>query len=232
MKYINRDLLNFTFEENPFPHVVIDNFINDEYIECILNDMNDLTINKSYYFGHESIEKNKFAFKNNLGSMLENIFVELNSDEFIDIIEQKTGIQNIIKNNLNLNGAGVHKVYGNGFLCMHKDFEGYDDPVYGLLDRRINLLIYMNPDWKEEYGGHLCLYDEKIDAITKKILPILNRCVIFLTPDNIHGHPYPLNIPEDVCRQSIATYYYTKNTTGKNLNGQNIENVKWYTSIK
>ena len=96
--------------------------------------------------------------------------VEKNSDpSFIDIIEEKTGIINIIRNNLNLQGAGIHKVYNNGFLCMHKDFEGYYDNLHGLLDRRINILIYMNPDWKEEYGGHLCLYDESKKEITKKI---------------------------------------------------------------
>jgi Rps23 Pro-64 3,4-dihydroxylase Tpa1-like proline 4-hydroxylase len=227
MRYINNNLLSYEFENSPFPHIVIDNFIDEKYIKEILNDMDKLTIDKSYYFGHESIEKNKFAFNNNFGNTLQNIFIELNSNEFINIIEQKTGIKNIIRNNLNLQGAGVHKVYNRGFLCMHKDFEGYYDNVYGLLDRRINILIYMNPEWKEEYGGQLCLYDSSSNSITKKILPILNRCVIFLTPNNVHGHPTPLNIPNNICRQSIATYYYTKNITGKNP-----EPVKWFTTIK
>ena len=232
MKYIDKDVLNFEFENSPYSHAIIDNFIKKEHIQYILSDMNNLTINKSYYFGHESTEKHKFAFNQNLGHILENIFIELNSDEFIDIIEEKTGIKNIIRNNLNLQGAGIHKVYNNGFLCMHKDFEGYNDNLHRLLDRSINILIYMNPNWKEEYGGHLCLYDDSKNEITKKILPILNRCVIFFTPNNIHGHPHPLNIPENICRQSIATYYYTKNTTGKNLEGKNIECVKWYPNIK
>jgi Rps23 Pro-64 3,4-dihydroxylase Tpa1-like proline 4-hydroxylase len=112
------------------------------------------------------------------------------------------------------------------------DFEGYNDKQFGLLDRRINLLLYMNPDWKEEYRGELCLYDKNKNIIDKKISPILNRCVLFLTPDNIHGHPHVLNLPEDKERQSITTYYYTKNTTGKNLNGGELKPVKWYFDIK
>ena len=61
---------------------------------------------------------------------------------------------------------------------------------------------------------------------------MLNRCVIFLTPDNIHGHPDILHLPEDMVRQSITTYYYTRNTTGKNLNGNDIVPVVWYFDIK
>ena len=60
----------------------------------------------------------------------------------------------------------------------------------------------------------------------------VNRCVIFFTPGNIHGHPHPLQLPENICRQSITTYYYTQNTSGKNLNGGTILPVKWYFDIK
>lgn len=232
MKYINTNVLNFKFVNDPFPHIVIDNFINDTYINILLNDMNDLTLNKSYYYGSSSIEKNKFAFKENFNLNLQELFTELNSSEFIDILEEKTGITGIIRNNLELQGAGVHKVLNEGFLCMHTDFEGYSDSKYGLLDRRMNLLLYMNPEWKDNYGGDLCLYDNVKQEITKKITPILNRCVIFITPGNIHGHPCPLNIPSNIARQAITTYYYTQNTTGKNLNGENIKQVQWFPNIR
>jgi Rps23 Pro-64 3,4-dihydroxylase Tpa1-like proline 4-hydroxylase len=194
--------------------------------------MDELTIDKSYYYGHQSIEKNKYAFNSNFNKNLQELFNELNSDEFISILEHKTGIDKIIRNNLQLKGAGVHKVLNDGFLCMHTDFEGYHDERCGLLDRRLNLLLYMNKDWKDEYNGKLCLYDKTLNKITKKITPILNRCVIFFTPDNLHGHPEPLKIPTNISRQSITTYYYTKNITGKNLDGKDIKPVQWYHDIK
>lgn len=232
MKFIDESKLNFQCELQPFPHVVIDNFLKEETISDLLKEMDDLTINKSYYYGDQNIEKNKYAFKNIFDVNLHELFKELNSDEFIKIIENVFGIDNIIRNNLQLKGAGVHKVFNEGFLCMHTDFEAYNDVNSGLLDRRVNLLLYMNPIWKEEFGGELCLYDKTINQITKKITPILNRCVLFVTPENIHGHPNKLNIPENMSRQSITTYYYTKNTTGKNLSGKDILLVNWYYNIK
>jgi Rps23 Pro-64 3,4-dihydroxylase Tpa1-like proline 4-hydroxylase len=232
MKFINESTLDFVFETEPFKHVVIDNFIKEEYLDKLLQDMDDLTIDKSYYYGNNTIEKQKFAFNTGFDETLQELFQQLNGDEFITLLENKTGINRIIRNNLNLNGAGVHKVFNNGFLCMHTDFEGYTDDKYGLLDRRLNLLLYMNKDWKDEYFGDLCLYDKTTSKIVKKISPILNRCVIFFTPGNIHGHPKPLNIPDNISRQSITTYYYTENTTGMNLDGGDIQLVKWYHDIK
>jgi len=231
MKFINESISKFVFETEPFKHVVIDNFLKEEYLEKILQDMDELTIDKSYYYGDENIENQKFAFNNGFNETLQDLFKELNCDEFINFLEIKTCIRGIIRNNLELSGAGVHKVFNNGFLCMHTDFEGYNDDKFGLLDRRLNLLLYMNKDWKNEYFGDLCLYDKITSKIVKKISPILNRCVIFFTPGNIHGHPKPLNIPDNISRQSITTYYYTKNTTGKNLDGGDIQPVIWHHHI-
>jgi Rps23 Pro-64 3,4-dihydroxylase Tpa1-like proline 4-hydroxylase len=229
---IDKQNTNVNLEMYPFKHIVIDNFIKEEYIPKLLCEMDELTLDKSYFYGEKTVEKNKYAFKNNFNKNLQLLFEELNSNEFIDWLEKVSGINDIIKNNLELNGAGVHKILNEGFLCMHTDFESYEDSKYGLLDRRINLLLYMNKDWKEEYKGELCLYDKTQHKITKKIIPILNRCVIFLTPKNIHGHPTPLKLPENMSRQSITTYYYTKNTTGKNLDGNDRLPVMWYYDIK
>jgi len=233
MKYVNVDNLNkYNWEKDPFGHIVIDNFLNEEYAHIILFEMEKLTPEKSYYYGNEEIENTKRAFNSNLGKFIDSLFDELCSDEFIDMIEKKTGITGIIRNNKNLEGAGIHKVYNKGFLTMHKDFNNTNDSINGIIDRRINLLIYMNRDWQEKYNGHLCLYDESEKKITKKILPILNRCVIFNTTDAIHGHPHPMVLPEGVCRQSLALYYYTKNTTGKSVSGKELLPVQWYMDIK
>jgi hypothetical protein len=60
------------------------------------------------------------------------------------------------------------------------------------LDRRVNLLLYLNRDWKEEYGGHLQLWDQEMKTCIKKVLPIFNRLVLFSSTDvSFHGHPTP-----------------------------------------
>lgn len=231
MRFIDETKMEFQIMNSPFPHTVIDGFLKTSVLPDILQEMEQLTPNKSYYFGNQEIERNKYAFKSGFDIYLTNLFKELNSDEFIDILERKTRITGIIRNNLELEGAGVHKVYNGGFLCMHTDFEAYYDKQYGLLDRRLNLLLYMNPEWSYK-GGELCLFDKTSETIVSKVAPLLNRCVIFLTPGNIHGHPMPLELPQGVSRQSITTYYYTHNTTGLNINNGIIQPVKWYHDIK
>ena len=66
----------------------------------------------------------------------------------------------------------------NGYLNMHTDFNSYNHPVHGLLDRRVNLLIYMNKDWKTEYKGNLLLYHPNDITKVKSIKPIFNRAII------------------------------------------------------
>lgn len=233
MKFVNlNNITNVKLNSEPFDHVVIDNFLNDEYLKHFLEELDKLKPEHSYYNGHPEIEKTKKAFKNNLSEFINLIFKELCSDKFIEILEKITGINGIIRNNINLEGAGIHKVYNKGFLTMHKDFNNTHDSTHGFIDRRINLLLYMNPIWKDEFNGHLCLYDNDKQIITKKILPILNRCVIFNTTDSIHGHPEPMNLPDGICRQSLALYYYTKNTTGLSVNGKELSPVQWYFNIK
>jgi hypothetical protein len=74
----------------------------------------------------------------------------------------------------------------------------------------MNVIIYLNEDWKAEYGGALELWSRDMSKKCKEALPIFNRCVIFNTDaDSYHGHPDPLTTPEGVLRRSIALYYYT-----------------------
>ncbi len=93
-----------------------------------------------------------------------------------------------------------------GKLGIHADFN--KQPTNGL-DRRVNVLLYLNESWKEEWGGHLELWDSK-ECVTK-INPIMNRMVVFNTSStSFHGHPHPLTCPDDVFRKSLALYYYTE----------------------
>lgn len=75
--------------------------------------------------------------------------------------------------------------------------------------RKLNLLLYLNKDWNEEWGGDLELWDKNKENCITKISPIANRCVIFNTTGFAwHGHPLPLNCPSNITRKSLALYYY------------------------
>jgi Rps23 Pro-64 3,4-dihydroxylase Tpa1-like proline 4-hydroxylase len=205
-------------ETYPFNHIVIDNFLTDDCLSTLVGDVSALNPNDAYYSvtSKNNLEYNKFAFNTDVGPTVSALFKELVSESFIASIERLTKISDIIPNDLTLKGAGVHKIKKDGYLAIHTDFNTYAHPEHGKLDRRINILIYLNPSWEEEYKGHLWLCNS--EGPIKKVLPILNRCVIFDTTSNsFHGHPERLLVPtEDIFRTSLACYYYTKNTAEPN----------------
>lgn len=237
MEFIN-DFIIDNYEEYPFPHIIIDNFLKINMLENILldiNKLNDIDADIKHLDKNSPYEYNKYAFTNNclFGNNLQNLFIELNSKEFISKLENLTGIKDLITNDITLQGAGIHRIKNEGYLQLHTDFNSYNNK-YGKLDRRINLLLYMNKEWKEQYNGMLCLCDKDKNICVKKILPLLNRCIIFNTTNkSIHGHPEKLNIPDDIARQSIAVYYYTKNINGINdFEGDCPHSTIWYPNIK
>ena len=200
----------------PFKYCIIDDIFNSNVLITLLNDINNLNdINANRYYNdlNDKFEYNKYAF-NSFDSYhnLISLFTELNSIDFIKHIESITGISNLITNDITLKGAGIHRIKNNGFLKLHTDFNSYISDNNGKLDRRINLLIYMNPNWKDEYNGHLWLCTQSDMVCIEPISPILNRAVVFSTTNSsIHGHPILLHVPEGIRRHSIAVYYYTKN---------------------
>src|SRR5580698_3047972 len=122
------------------------------------------------------------------------------------VSETLTGISSVLPDPY-YTGGGLHQIRPGGLLEVHADFS-YHNALR--LDRRINVLIYLNKDWREEYGGHFELWDRDVTRAEKKILPIFNRCAIFSTTSvSFHGHPVPLACPPERNRKSIATYYYT-----------------------
>ncbi|MEM9989964.1 MAG: 2OG-Fe(II) oxygenase, partial [Pseudomonadota bacterium] len=78
------------------------------------------------------------------------------------------------------------------------------------LERRVNVLIYLNDDWQPDYGGQLELWDAEMKTCVQSVVPLANRCAMFtLSEHSYHGNPQPVNHPEGTTRKSIALYYYT-----------------------
>ena len=106
-----------------------------------------------------------------------------------------------------LEGGGLHEIKSGGVLKIHTDFNRH--PFLNL-DRRINVLIYLNKNWLESYGGHLEFWNKDMSKCEKKISPSFNTIAIFSTTDfSNHGHPNPLNCPKEISRKSIALYYFS-----------------------
>ena len=207
-KFIFQNKERFT-NANPFPFIIIEDFFSKEFLNEVLNQFPNLAEQKKTT---NYDNKNEVKFANNqyinFPNSIKKLFDFLNSDFFLNFLQRITNIQEKLIPDLELNGGGLHEIKKGGLLKIHSDFNKHPSLD---LDRRLNVLIYLNKDWKEEYGGHLEFWDKEMASCREKVLPIFNKMVIFSTTDNSnHGHPDPLNCPDNMSRKSIATYYYTK----------------------
>ena len=142
-----------------------------------------------------------------MGDATLQLLTELNSGAFIEFLEALTGIRGLVPDP-HFEGGGLHQIVRGGHLNIHVDFNGH--PRTGL-DRRLNVLLYLNRDWKDEYGGAFELWNRDMTACEERVMPYFNRCVVFSTTStSFHGHPEPLACPEDRTRKSMALYYYSK----------------------
>lgn len=218
---INLDLskqLSTQYQEaQPFPHIVIDKFLPETILDSVLDEFNK---NENWWYDKvkwtEPYQVNKFYWPhdietaNNMPNDLPTISAlvnYLNSPVMLKYLEELTGIDNLIGDEL-LMGGGLHKITSGGKLAIHKDYNVH--PVKKMY-RRLNLLIYLNKNWREEWGGNLELWDKDHTKLEVSVEPLFNRAVIFtISEDSLHGHPVPLSTPENVSRNSIALYYFTE----------------------
>ena len=190
----------------PFPHIYIDDFFPVEVLDKILTEFPK--VDDIEWVKFDNPNEKKFASRDELqmGDFTREFIHILNSKPFLIFLEKLTGISNLIPDP-HLEGGGLHQIMPGGLLKIHADFNKHSKTN---LDRRLNLLVYLNKDWLTEYGGHFELWDKTMSTADVKILPLFNRIAIFSTlTDSYHGHPDPLNCPIDRSRKSIAMYYYT-----------------------
>lgn len=189
----------------PFENIVIPQFFNEEYANQ-LNDLFPLPTdqNKNWHLYHNPLE-HKFSLNTfNDYPEMNNVFKLLQTDQFISFIKQITDIVDL-ENDPHLHGAGLHAYPNNGKLDIHLDYNIH--PITKK-ERRVNLIIYMNKDWKEEYGGNIEFYDENKQSVDRHIIPSFNTAILFKTCDlSYHGLPNPIKCPPNVYRKSFAIYY-------------------------
>src|SRR5688572_11340746 len=193
-------------EATPFPHIVIDNFLDGELLTRVADEFakRDRTGWRRTANAHE--RKLSTADETTFGPFTRRVFAALNSSPFVTFLEELTGITGLIADP-HLRGGGLHEIERGGLLGVHADFNHYERLN---IWRRLNLLVYLNSTWDEGWGGHLELWDRSRKACVKRIAPAFNRAVIFDTSNfSYHGHPHPLNSPEGQSRRSLALYYYT-----------------------
>ncbi len=191
---------------SPFPHIYFDNFLPLPIVEAALRDFPEPKQAKWNEFDGPNEKKLAFDKVERLPGTVRDVLYFLNSRPMLEFLEILTGINGVIPDPYFV-GGGLHQIKPGGKLAVHADFNHH---VRLNLERRINVLVYLNKDWKEEYGGHFELWNKDMTQAEQKILPLFNRCAIFSTTStSYHGHPEQLTCPPDRTRKSIATYYYS-----------------------
>jgi len=218
MKHLNFRGLENQFQDHkpnfalasPFPHLVLDQFLKTASCEILAKSC--VAIPDDKWTNYHHVNESKFGYSefDQLESTAREIIAELHSDAFLDWLANLTGIPNLVVDNT-LDGAGFHKILRGGFLNIHTDYLSH--PTIPTWSRELNLLLYLNENWSHEYGGHLELWDKKMEHAVKSIEPIFNRCVIFqCSKFSLHGHPTPLLCPVNESRNSFSAYYFTKSS--------------------
>ncbi len=191
---------------DPFPHIVIDDFCSPEILDACIEAFPQTPDPDSRTFDRDQ-ERYKTSFNPDfMAPQLRSFFYSLNSRPFLQFLENMTGIEGLISDPY-FAGGGFHQTKTGGHLSIHADFNSHRKLN---LKRRLNLLLYLNKNWEDGYGGELELWDTQMARCVQRVVPSFNRCVVFSTTDNsYHGHPDPIGHPQGEPRRSIALYYYT-----------------------
>ncbi len=196
-------------QAQPFPNITLDDFFSPKVLDVVEKEFThpDQQTEWSQFRNVVEWHKNGTSHDGMIPLFTRQLIYELNARPFLDFMERLTGITGLMPDPY-LVGGGLHSVLPRGRLEVHADFNAHPITQF---TRRINVLIYLNKDWPASFGGNLELWDKNVTQKVVEIAPIFNRVVVFNTDDDsYHGHPEPLNCPEDRQRKSIAMYYYTR----------------------
>ncbi|MBI3235897.1 MAG: 2OG-Fe(II) oxygenase, partial [Bacteroidetes bacterium] len=166
----------------PFPHLIIDGFCDAEKLNRLYLEIPDITTkSRDYVFAANKFEKSKFR---DVSPLFTELYEDLSKPEFSDFLKYITN-QDVFVDKA-FHGGGIHQGKKKSFLDMHLDFNYH--PLHNNWYRYLNILFYLNKNWKEEYGGHLRIEDLRTGE-QKDIAVPFNRLVIQLTNNyTLHGY--------------------------------------------
>ncbi len=207
---IDRDALREQYRTaKPVPWFKIDNFLAADFAEqCYSAFPTYDEVQKLGQTFTNINEKGKFQVTDltKFPAPLKTLADLLNGQEFRELIEHVTGIPSLLGDEKFV-GGGLHSTGARGHLDVHLDFNLLRDRQ---LHRRLNILVYLNKGWQEDWGGEFELWDEDVKVRHAKFLPVFNRCVMFETNDISYHGVNAVKCPDGQARKSFAAYYYTR----------------------
>lgn len=195
-------------QELPFKHAVIDNALPEAMAEMIYSSMVKLQADESWYEYNNVFEvKRATDDLEKIPNEIRRLFTDwFSSRSFILTVEKAFNIKGLVTDYTN-RGGGLHYIYRDGFLNVHKDFSKH--PQLGLI-RKINAILYMNKEYTSHFGGELELWEKDMSKCSVVVRPLFNRLVVFETTDAPHGHTNKWQ--SELPRMSCAFYLYAAPT--------------------
>ncbi|HEX3558698.1 MAG TPA: 2OG-Fe(II) oxygenase [Pyrinomonadaceae bacterium] len=196
---------------DPFPHIELDGLVDEEALEGVLSEF-PRSCEEVRAGDYRDDPRSQIKWRSNWQSDADipphsfNLIQALNSGDTLRFLEKLTGVPHLLCDPY-LGGGGLNETRRGGLLHIHSDGNRSD-----ALDcfRALNVILFLNRGWLDEWGGHLELWDRNLTGCVKRIRPEFNKMVVFTTnSESYHGHPPPLRTPEDVTRRSLILYYYT-----------------------
>jgi hypothetical protein len=188
----------------PFPHVVLDDVFPDQLLDELVAEFPSDDDAGWKLEGTSKQFKQQWRDSNRLPPTAASFVALLQAGPFVSFLERLTGVDGLV-GDPHCHRGGLHQTSPGGFLKVHADYPL--QPVLRL-QRRVNVIVYLNRDWLPEWGGELQLWDAAMTECSERIEPRFNRIVVFDALDSNHGHPDPATSPPNVRRRSVALYYY------------------------
>lgn len=212
---------------HPIKHVIIENFLDSDYAEKLFNEFPTNFDDSSWHKYMNPIEV-KYANDHleTMGKHTKDLFYVLSHKKLIDIFSKISGISDL-EYDPYLHGAGLHAHPRHGRLNLHLDYEKH--PITGK-ERRMNIILYLSKDWKNEWNGATELWDENVQNKVVESKVKFNSAIIFQTNEiSWHGLPEKIMCPEGVFRKSFAYYYVSPLKAKENNNKFGADNSGYRT---
>jgi hypothetical protein len=193
----------------PFPHLIFQSFLAPAFARDVANAYPDFDAANQVGLSFAKVNERRkvqVCDQSLFPAPVKQLADLVNGDEFLALLSRITGIPKLLADET-FGGGGIHETAPGGWLDVHVDFNYFEERDW---HRRLNLLVFLNEEWPEPWGGQLELWDADVKHCAHSVLPLLNRAVLFETNQISYHGVQAITCPDGVVRKSFAAYYYTK----------------------
>jgi Rps23 Pro-64 3,4-dihydroxylase Tpa1-like proline 4-hydroxylase len=195
--------LHFAASKEAIGYFYLDNLLPDDIALKIYKNFPE----SSQMVLKKSIREDKYvaAQMNLYNPILEEIIYAFQDKKIVDLVAEICNIKEAIPDD-NLYAGGISMMGKNQFLNPHLDNSHDKDRECW---RVLNLLYYVTPNWKEEYGGNLELWPNGLKQSQITLHSKFNRLIVMATHNNSLHSVSPVTF--DGFRCCVSNYYFSKN---------------------